>query len=76
MKELDEGKSETSDKKLVLRGDGSGELISIFSKGGKEIFYSDISESVSKLETSGKYFILETKSWQTFPLNCIAWQCP
>ena len=45
MKELDEAKSETSDKKLVLRGDRFGELIGVFSKGGKEIYGFDISES-------------------------------
>ena len=54
MKELDEAKSETSDKKLVLRGDGFGELIGIFSKGGKGISDSDISKWVSKSDTSGK----------------------
>ena len=48
MKEFDEGKSETSDKKLVLRGDGSGSSIGIFSKGGKYIYDYDISEWVSK----------------------------
>ena len=52
LKELDEGKLETSDKKLVLRGDGSGEPIGVFSKGGKYIFYFDISEWVSKWDTS------------------------
>ena len=35
LKDSDEDKSETSGKKLVLRGDGSGRLISIFSRGGK-----------------------------------------
>ena len=52
MKDSDEDKSETSGKKLVLRGDGSGRLIGIFSKGGKEIYDSDISEWVSKSEIS------------------------
>ena len=46
MKELDGGKSETSDKKLVLRGDGSGKLIGMFSKGSNEIYDFDISEWV------------------------------
>ena len=46
MKEFDVGKSETSDKKLVLRGDGYERLIGIFSKGGKYIYDSDISEWV------------------------------
>ena len=70
---MDESKSETSDKKLLLREDGSRELIGVFSKGGKEIYDSDISEWVSKSETLGNYLILATKSWQTLPLNCIVW---
>ena len=43
LKDSDEDKSETSGKKLVLRGDGSGSLIGIFSKEGKDIYDSDIS---------------------------------
>ena len=42
MKYFNEGNSETSDKKQVLRGDGFGRLIGFFSKGGKDIYDSDI----------------------------------
>ena len=41
MKDSDEDKSETSGKKLVMRGDGCGRLIGIFSRGGKDIYDSD-----------------------------------
>ena len=70
MKDLDEDKLETSGKKLVSRGDGSGRLIGIFSREGKEIYDSDISEWVSKSEMSETYFILATNAWASLPLNC------
>ena len=45
-KDSDEDKSETSGKKLALRWDGSGRLIGIFSRGGKDISNYNISEWV------------------------------
>ena len=56
--------------------DGSGRMIGIFLRGIKYLSDYDISEWVSKLETSETYFILETKPWESLPLNCTVLQCP
>ena len=65
MKDSDEDKLETSGKKLVLRGDGSGRLIGIFSQGDNDISDYDISEWVSKSDTWGKYLNMERKSMKS-----------